>query len=144
VSHVLRGGISQLRSRLPPCTQLSVGVIALLGQIVLLAGCGSSNGTTAGQGTIATEAPPSSHWVQLSWDASTSAGVVGYYVYRGTQSGPPYSTYSRLNTSLVAATAYMDSTVASGATYYYVVTAVNGNAQESNPSNQASATIPIP
>ena len=109
--------------------------------MVLLAGCGS---TTAGQGTGATETPPASHWVQLSWDASTSVGVVGYYVYRGTQPGPPYNPYAKLTPSPVAATAYMDSTVASGTTYYYVVTAVDGNSKESIPSDQASTTIPIP
>jgi fibronectin type 3 domain-containing protein len=84
---------------------------------------------------------PPSHSVSLSWDASTSTGVVGYYVDRGTQSGGPYT---RLTSSPIEATLYTDTSVAAGTTYYYVVTAVDGNGLESGYSNQASATIPTP
>ena len=81
----------------------------------------------------------SSDSVALSWIASTSAGVVGYNVYRGTSPG----SYSRIASS-VSGTTYTDSTVQSGQdiTYIYVVTAVNSSGVESTDSNQASATIP--
>jgi fibronectin type 3 domain-containing protein len=73
---------------------------------------------------------------------STSSGVVGYYVYRSTTSG---SGYTKLNAGSVApTTTYTDSTVKSGMTYYYVVTAVDGSGTESSYSNQASAAIPTP
>jgi hypothetical protein len=80
-----------------------------------------------------------SHSVDLSWTASTSSGVAGYNVYRGTSPGA----YSRIASS-VSGTTYTDSTVQSGQdiTYYYVVTAVNSSGVESTDSNQASATIP--
>jgi hypothetical protein len=75
--------------------------------------------------------------VALSWNASSSA-VNGYNIYRGTQSGGPYS---KLNSALLPSTSYSDPTVQSGATYYYVSTAVANNV-ESVYSNQTAAAIP--
>jgi hypothetical protein len=86
----------------------------------------SGNGAQTGQ-----------HSVTLSWIASTSS-VQGYYVYRGTISGGPYTRLSALETGL----SYVDSTVASGQTYYYAVTALGVGSVESAYSNQAPAVIP--
>ena len=80
----------------------------------------------------------SSPYVALSWLPSSSQNVVGYNAYRGTVSGGPYST---LNSSLVTTTAYTDSTVQSGYTYYYVTTAVDANSHESAYSNEAQAVV---
>jgi hypothetical protein len=78
--------------------------------------------------------------VNLNWDASTSPDITGYNVYRSTTSGGPYS---EINTGgLVASTTYADSTVASGATYYYVTTAVNSSNQQSAYSTQITVQIP--
>ncbi len=85
--------------------------------------------------------PAASHWVDLSWHASSGSGVVGYNVYRGSVSGGPYS---KINSALEASNAYTDNTVAAGQTYYYVATAVDGSGNESGYSNQAQAMIPIP
>lgn len=82
----------------------------------------------------------SNHSVALNWSASTSS-VVGYFVYRGTASGGPYT---KLIAAADPATTYTDSSVQSGVTYYYVVTAVNGNGVESAFSNQATAAVPTP
>jgi hypothetical protein len=80
------------------------------------------------------------HTARVSWNKSTSANVSGYYIYRGTTTGGPYS---RLNGSLPdQSTTSIDGTVQSGQTYYYVVTAVAGNGLESAFSNEASAFIP--
>jgi fibronectin type 3 domain-containing protein len=79
--------------------------------------------------------------VDLSWVGSTSSGVVGYYVYRGTVSGGPYS---KLNSTPAPTTNYTDTSVQSGVTYYYVVTAVDNKGMESAYSNQSMATIPTP
>jgi hypothetical protein len=87
-----------------------------------------------GTGTAATQ-----HTVDLTWSASANA--VGYNVYRGTVSGGPYT---MVNGSLDGTTAYTDSTVVSGQTYYYVATAVDANSNESGYSNQAQAVIPTP
>jgi hypothetical protein len=81
------------------------------------------------------------HDVILSWTASTTPGVVGYDVYRGTTSGGPYPT--QLNSTPVNGTTYCDATAQAGQTYYYVVTAVASNdITQSADSAQASATVP--
>jgi hypothetical protein len=81
---------------------------------------------------------PSKHTVSIDWDPSPSTGVAYYNVYRGTVSGGPYS----LLGSKITATAYTDSAVQSGATYFYVTTAVDANRQESIYSNEFPAVIP--
>jgi hypothetical protein len=71
--------------------------------------------------------------VNLSWNSSS--GVTGYNVYRSTTAS---GTYSRLNPTLNANTAYTDTTVAPGQTYYYSATSVNSSGVES-----ALATPPV-
>ena len=83
---------------------------------------------------------PVQHSVTLSWQASSSM-IAGYNVYRGTNSGGPYSI---LNTALIQPTDYTDDAVAAGQTYYYVVTAVDTQDLESVHSNQATAVVPTP
>ena len=78
-------------------------------------------------------------FVALAWDASSSP-VSGYNVYRGTNSGGPYST--KLTASLDPATNFTDTTVQSGSTYYYVSTAVDSSGRESAYSNPAMAVVP--
>lgn len=80
------------------------------------------------------------HTATLNWIASTSA-VVGYYVYGGDTSGGPYS---RITASVVGATSYTDSTVQAGAVYFYVVTAIDANNNESVYSSEIQAVIPSP
>src|SRR5437867_9297759 len=80
----------------------------------------------------------SQYSVGLSWDPSNSP-VVGYNVYRGTQSGGPYQ---KLNLSPQPGTSYTDASVQSGVTYFYVATAVAPDLVESRHSNQTSATFP--
>jgi len=82
-----------------------------------------------------------SHWVDLTWDASSGAGVVGYNVYRSGVSGGPYT---KINSALDANTTYTDNGVTAGETSYYVTTAVDGSGGESGYSNQAKAVIPTP
>ena len=73
-----------------------------------------------GTGTVAT------YSVSLSWNSSS--GAEGYNVYRSTTAT---GTYSRLNSTLDANTAYTDGSVAAGQTYYYSATTVNSSGQES-------------
>jgi len=88
-----------------------------------------------GQGCSATV----SHSVSLTWTASVSANIAGYYVYRSTTNGGPYT---QLTSALVAGTAYLDSNVTAGQTYYYVLTAVDISNDQSAYSTQAQATVP--
>jgi len=80
------------------------------------------------------------HSVSLTWVASTST-VSGYRVYRGTTSGGPYTLVS---SGLVSVLTYTDSTVQAGATYFYVVTAVDSSGNESAFSNEVQAVVPMP
>lgn len=83
------------------------------------------------------------HFMALTWVASTSSGLVGYNVYRGSQSGGPYTL---LTPTPINALAYTDNAVVSAQTYYYVITAVGTSPQynpvESLDSTQVNGTIP--
>ena len=74
--------------------------------------------------------------VSLDWNDNTESDLDGYNVYRSTTTG---SGFSKINGSLVSASAYTDSTVTNGTTYYYVATAVDTNTNESGYSNEDSA-----
>ena len=115
----------------PPAAGVSSGSISFLSN----ASDSSLSQTFSGDG--GTQTSPQ-HTVSLSWSPSTST-VIGYNLYRGIQSGGPYA---KLNSALLSTTSYTDASVQSGATYYYVSTAVNSNNFESPYSNQATAVIP--
>jgi hypothetical protein len=80
------------------------------------------------------------HSVSLSWNPSTTSGVAGYNLYRGTMSGGPYAQV----VSRDANPSYTDASVAAGQTYFYVVTAVDSAGTESVNSNQVQAVVPSP
>jgi len=75
--------------------------------------------------------------VTLSWNASASE-VVGYNLYRT----EPGGAYARLNTALITALTYTDSSPQSGKTYSYAATSVDGKHVESAFSNPATVVIP--
>jgi hypothetical protein len=76
--------------------------------------------------------------VNLFWNSSSD--VVGYNVYRGSSAS---GTYSKINSTLDSNTAYTDSTVVAGQTYYYAATAVNSSGQESSLSTPpVQAVVP--
>jgi hypothetical protein len=77
--------------------------------------------------------------VSLGWQPSVSPGVIGYYVYRSSISGGPYTV---LNSSPDSVTQYTDSTIQAGGTYYYVVTSVDSTNMQSGFSGQVSAAVP--
>jgi hypothetical protein len=89
--------------------------------------------------TASTVPPPVQHSVTLNWTASTSGNISGYKVYRATTSG---GSYGAVTGSMVSGTSYVDSSVSSGQTYYYVTTAVDSSNTESGYSNEAAAAVP--
>lgn len=96
-------------------------------------GCGDS----ARQVVIKSALGQGCHFVYLTWTASSSTGVVGYNIYRGTASGAESTT--PVNTGgPVTGTSFADTTAVPGTTYYYVVKATNGSS-ESNASTESSA-----
>jgi hypothetical protein len=105
---------------------------------VLTVGSNGSNTATqslSGVGVAATQ-----HSVSLSW-TDTNSGIAGYNIYRGNASGGPYT---EINSGLDSTTAYSDTSVVAGQTYYYVATAVNESGAESAYSNETQAVIPSP
>ena len=106
------------------------------GSISIISNASGSPAAVALSGTGVTQIQ---HSAGLTWNASTST-VSGYNVYRGTVSGGPYI---KVNASLVAVLNYMDLTgVQSGATYFYVTTAIDSSGDESVNSNEVSTTVP--
>ena len=79
----------------------------------------------------------SPHGVQLSWTPAPT-DVAGYFVYRSTVSGGPYS---KLNATAETQDSFADSGLASG-TYFYVVTSVDPGGAESSYSNQVEVVVP--
>ncbi|MGA9862926.1 MAG: choice-of-anchor D domain-containing protein, partial [Terriglobales bacterium] len=103
---------------------------------VLTVGSNASNAATqtlSGMGVA-----PTQHSVSLSW-TDTNSGTAGYNVYRGNASGGPFT---EINSGLDTTTAYSDTSVTAGQTYYYVATAVNESGEESAYSNEAQAAVP--
>jgi hypothetical protein len=78
--------------------------------------------------------------VGLSWSASS--GAVTYTIKRATSSGGPYTVIA----ANVLGTSYTDTGLSNGATYHYVVLAVNnsGTSADSVPSSSAAAPLPSP
>jgi len=107
------------------------------GKLSIVAGSATASVTLSGSGVSGSTV---SHTVSLSWSPSSSSNVTGYYVQRGTVSGGPYQV---LNSSPIASTSYVDSTVKAGEEYFYVIVAVNSEGLESQPSEQVNATIPL-
>ncbi|MGO9241978.1 MAG: fibronectin type III domain-containing protein [Bryobacteraceae bacterium] len=88
----------------------------------------------AGAGALGYESSASTTgMVQLTWTASPAA--VTYSLLRSTTSGSGYTAVATQR-----ATSYIDSNLALGQTYYYVVQAINGDSQVSGNSPVASAT----
>jgi hypothetical protein len=75
--------------------------------------------------------------VSLDWDDNSESDLAGYNVYRSTIQG---GGYVKQNVSLVGSSDYTDNSVNNGTTYYYVVTAVDTSWNESDYSNEDSAT----
>lgn len=138
-------------------TGLWVGLVLSPGQTISVIASFSpaSAGNASGTVTIASDAansPSTFSWtastpapasaaapaVKLSWTASTSDDVTGYNVYRSTISGGPYNL---ITSSPVVTTGFLDSTVSSTQTFYYVVTSLAGST-ESGYSSEVSAAVP--
>ena len=108
---------------------------SLPGSVTVVSNATNSPLVVALSGTGAT---PVSHTVSLTWTPSSST-YSGFNVYRGTTSGGPYA---KVDTSMISTSSYMDASVGSGQTYYYVATELDSTGTESGYSSEVSATIP--
>lgn len=78
-----------------------------------------------------------SHSVVISWNPSTS-DVIGYFVYRSSVSGGPYT---KLTSSSDPLPSFTDTNLTSGS-YFYVVTSVSASNVESGFSNEVEVIVP--
>jgi hypothetical protein len=85
---------------------------------------------------VANGASTSQSTVKLNWEESP-VSVAGYAIYRAADPTGPY-----MRVSAVQSAEYIDTGLAAGHTYYYVVTAVNPDDTESEYSEPISATVP--
>jgi hypothetical protein len=130
------------------------GITLALGQTTTLTStfAPSANGAATGKITVssnATNSPSSislsgmgvtvtTHSVALAWDPAVT-GVTGFKTYVSMVHGGPYV---EVGAVLASTPVYNDSSVQSGHTYFYVVTAVNSTNQESGYSNEVAAIVP--
>jgi hypothetical protein len=77
-------------------------------------------------------------FVDLIWAPVTSADLAGYNIYRSEENGAVI----KLNLDLVPSPSYRDSTVVSGKTYTYSVSAVDVRGNESQRSEATSEPVP--
>jgi len=76
--------------------------------------------------------------VKLNWEESPVT-VAGYVVYRSAESSGPYM---RISSAAVPTAEFVDTGLAAGHTYYYVVKSLDGDEGESEESAPIAATIP--
>jgi hypothetical protein len=74
--------------------------------------------------------------ISLNWNDNNEPDLAGYNVYGSKTQG---SGYSKINSSVVINSDYIDSPVDNWTPYYYAVTAVDLSEQESDYSNETSA-----
>jgi hypothetical protein len=134
--------VSPANGTAPRTLQVALSIVGLVpgtytGHITITA-AGAANSPVSVLVSLTIAALPVQRSVGLSWNASSSGGVVSYSAYRSVAQGGPYL----LVASAITGLSYTDSTVQSGLTYYYVLTAFDDRAQESVYSNEAKAIVP--
>jgi hypothetical protein len=87
--------------------------------------------------TNAAPGPQSNTAANLIWEFSLASDVTGYNIYKSSVSGGPYTKVASVNAST---SSYSDTSVQSGSTYFYVITAVAASL-ESVYSNEVSVTV---
>lgn len=105
---------------------------------VLASGAQSLPAATAQPSLLRLPVPAKPHTVTLTWEPSASH-VSSYNVYR---KGMHESDYRKITSSPVEGLTYTDKNVESGATYHYVVRAVDAQGHESVNSQEFTVVIP--
>lgn len=76
-------------------------------------------------------------FVDMTWAPNTESDLAGYNVYRHEQGQGPV----KINSALVKAPSYRDTSTERGKAYFYAVTAVDLRGNESSKSQEASETV---
>lgn len=118
---------------------------------LVFAGCGGAGANGGSEDPSSDEsAPPEAPGgleaesedgaVALSWETVGADDLEGYYVYRGTTSLNEVSNRDPITESSISDVSYVDDAAENGTKYYYRVTAVDEDDNESDPSSEATAT----
>lgn len=101
----------------------------------------SSTGATVTIALSGTGVSATAYQVNLTWSApaSSSDPVAGYNVYRSVSGA---SAYQQVNTTVIAQTYYVDTSMQSGTSYDYMVESVDASGVASDPSNTVTLAIP--
>jgi glycosidase len=97
---------------------------------------GDTTAPAAPTGLTVVSASPAG--IELEWDAVADPTLHGYEVRRGDSPGGPYATVGA-----TSSTSFTDTDVAEGATYVYVVRAVDTSFNRSGPSSEVEATAEL-
>lgn len=125
-------------------------LLTLFGLFLFTSCGGSSTGPGNGGGGGGDKAPAAptnfngesgNKEIVLSWNANGENDLAGYNLYRSTSSFSDITDMSPVNgSSLLSGTDYTDTGLDNGTTYYYRLTAVDSNDNESGISTQVEIT----
>jgi hypothetical protein len=77
-------------------------------------------------------------FIDLTWAPNLESDLAGYNVFRRVEGAP----FEKLNQQLVPTSSFRDETVEAGRKYIYSISAVDLRGNESQPSPEASETVP--
>lgn len=112
--------------------------------VVLLSGCSSiisSFGGASPSAPTGLDGESGDKVITLTWDANSEEDLAGYNLYRSKDSFSDISGMNPVNgSSLLSDTNYTDTGLQNGSTYYYRLTSVDQDTNESTPSFGIAAT----
>ena len=85
---------------------------------------------------------PAANRLAIFFPANPERDVVGYYIFRSTDSELLKDRWTKLTPNLLTRTTFQDETVESGKRYYYYVVAVDATGNQSPPSEVESEIAP--
>jgi hypothetical protein len=100
-------------------------------------GGGSAMPSMIAPSNLRAVAVPSSKSIQVTWSASSSTDLSGYYLYRSTLNDVSKAT--KVSTIAKGTTGYTDTAIVDGTTYYYWVSAYDSSSKESSKVGPVSA-----
>lgn len=115
--------------------------------MAILVGCGDSPSDSGDEGDTTPPSVPEGiegtsgdEMIELIWEANSEDDLAGYNLYRSEESFSDVSDMSPVNRILISDIEFTDENLQNGITYYYRLTAMDENNNESNPSSELEIT----